>query len=204
MGCEWLTPVKDIIVAFCAIGAASIAYKGLNTWQKELKGKSEYQLAKDVLKSVYKVQEAFKHVRHPAIMGYEYPSDMINNTGHLKDDSRYEGTAHVYTERWKKMDEAFAELEALHLDALVEWGNEHQDKIIELRKLRGELLAAIQDYLHRFKNPHEENWKNTDERKEEISVMYYSGGEHDKFTPKIEAAVSVFDDWLRPYISRDK
>jgi len=51
---ECITAGKDIIVAGSAASAAFFAYLGLSTWRKELKGKSEYQLAKDVLKSVYK------------------------------------------------------------------------------------------------------------------------------------------------------
>ena len=38
----------------------------------------EYQLAKDVLRLVYKVEEAFRHVRNTAIFGYEYSKDMAN------------------------------------------------------------------------------------------------------------------------------
>tara|TARA_R110001583_G_scaffold139368_1_gene291540 strand:+ start:249 stop:869 length:621 start_codon:yes stop_codon:yes gene_type:complete len=206
MSCTWLPIVKDIVVACSAFGAAFIAYSGLGTWQRELKGKSEYQLAKDVLRSVYKVREAFKHVRHPAIMGYEYPEELTTHSGHLQDGSRYEGTAHVYQERWKKMDAAFSELEEQYLEALVEWGSEYQDKIVPLRRCRGELLMAIQDMLHRYKNPEEENWKNREVQANERSVIYHLGedSKHDKFTPEINAAIKLFEDWLREYISREK
>ena len=206
MSCEWLPIVRDIVVAVSAGGAAFIAYKGLDTWQKELKGKSEYQLAKDVLRSVYKVREAFKHVRHPAIFGYEYPKDMTDHTGHLKHECRYDGTTHVYEKRWEKMDEAFSELEEKNLEALVEWGSEHQDTIVPLRKCRGELLMAIQDMLGRYKNPHEKNWKNREEQSEERSVLYHAGedSKYDKFTPEINSAVDLFEKWLRPHVSRSK
>lgn len=54
------------IVALAAAFAAVSAYLGIRTWRAELKGKSEYELAKDLLKAVYKVREAFYHVRHIA------------------------------------------------------------------------------------------------------------------------------------------
>ena len=121
--------LKDIVVGISAASAAYLAYLGLNTWQRELKGKSEYTLAKNTLHAVYKVREAFKHVRHPAIYQYEYPTEMTTNTGHLAQENNYEGTSHVYKERWKKIDDAFKELEDIYLEALVEWGSEHQDII---------------------------------------------------------------------------
>jgi hypothetical protein len=206
MSCEWIPIVKDIVVAISAGGVAYIAYKGLGTWQKELKGKSEYQLAKDVLRSVYKIREVFKHVRNPAIFGYEYPEDMTDHTGHLKNECHYEGTAHVYETRWKKMDEAFIEIEEKNIEALVEWGSEYQDVIIPLRKCRGELLMAIQYMLARYKNPHEKNWKNTEEQAREQSVLYHSSedSKYDKFTPEINSAVDLFEKWLRPHVSRDE
>ncbi len=206
MSCEWIQSTKDIIVAISAGGAALIAYKGLDTWHKELKGKSEYQLAKDVLRSVYKVREAFKHVRNHTIFGYEYPKDITERSGHLKQEHRYEGTAHVYETRWKIMDEAFSELEEKNLEALVEWGSKFQDTIIPLRRCRSELLVAIQDMLERYKNPHEKNWKNREEQAEERSVLYHAGedSKYDQFTPQINSAIDLFEKWLRPHISRNK
>ena len=201
---ECITAGKDIIVAGSAASAAFFAYLGLSTWRKELKGKSEYQLAKDVLKSVYKVREAFKHVRNPVIFQYEYPEEMTDRHGHLKQENRHEGTAHVYQERWKIMDEAFSELEGYHLDAQVEWGAEFQDVIKDLRSCRAELLVAIQRMLERMKDTYDKEVLSVDERAEERSVLYHLGGDskHDKFTPDIDTAIEKFEKWLRPHIKK--
>lgn len=201
---ECITAGKDIVVAIAAALAALFAYLGLSTWRKELKGKSEYQLAKDALKSVYKVREAFKHVRNPAIFQYEYPEEMTNHHGHLKQENRHEGTAHVYQERWKKMDEAFSELESYHLDAQVEWGPEFQDVIKDLRSCRAELLVAIQRMLERMKDTYDREVLSIDEKAEERSVLYHLGtdSKHDKFTPDINAAIGKFEEWLRPHIKK--
>lgn len=206
MSCELISVVKDIVVAISAATATYIAFKGLGAWQRELKGKSEYQLAKDVLRSVYKVREAFKHIRNPMIMSYEYPEEMRSHTGHLKEENRYEGTLHVYEGRWKLMTDAFKELEDRNLEALVEWGSEYQNTIVPLRKCRGELLMAVQDTVGRYKNPHEENWKSRGEMAEEKSILYYLGedSEHDKFTSEINAAIELFEQWLRPHVSRNR
>jgi len=201
---SWITAAKDILVGLSAVAAAIFAFLGLHAWRKELKGRSEYQLAKDVLKSVYKVREAFKHVRHMAIYQYEYPEQMRDHNGHLKREHDYEGTAHVYQKRWEKMDEAFKELEEHHLAAQVEWGSEFQDKIVKLRRCRAELLVAIQQLLERKKNPVRTEMIRSEQAAEERSVLYHIGGdsEYDKFTPQIDDAVNEFDKWLRPHVRK--
>jgi hypothetical protein len=201
---ECITAVKDALVGLSAVSAAVFAYLGLTTWRKELKGKSEYQLAKEVLKSVYKVREAFKHVRNPWIYQYEYPNEMLDDTGHLKREQNYEGTAHVYEKRWEMMTEAFRELEEHHLEAQVEWGSEFQDVITKLRSCKVDLLIAIQQMLEHKKNPREIGLTDAEKHAEERSVLYYHGSDskYDKFTPQIDEAINEFEKWLRPHIKR--
>ncbi len=199
---QLITAAKDILLGLSAASAAFFAYLGLSAWKKELKGKSEYQLAKDVLKSVYRVREGFKHVRHPAIYQYEYPEEMRNHHGPLKREHDHEGTAHVYEKRWEVMEKAFGELEEYHLDAQVEWGSEFQHKIVKLRSCRVNLMIVIQEMLERKKNPREAALSTAEEKAKEQSVLYHIGSDskHDKFTPEIEDAIDEFERWLRPYI----
>ncbi|MHA7879225.1 MAG: hypothetical protein ACX931_05525 [Saccharospirillum sp.] len=201
-----LSEIKDIAVGLSAVFTAFFAFKGISTWRAELKGRSEYQIAKDTLRAVYRVREAFKHVRGPAIYGYEYPEEMTNTQGHLKNEFKHAGTAHVYEKRWKVLHEAFVDLEKCHLEAMVEWGSEYQDVIVPLRKCRVDVQLAIQHLLSRYQNPHEPDWMNVDEQKEQQAILYY-GGENSKyntFTPKIDDAVTKFEVWLRPHVSRKR
>jgi hypothetical protein len=62
---HWLGDSKEQIVSISALIGVYIAFSGLRTWRKELKGKAEYQKAKDVLKAVYRVKDAFMVVRSP-------------------------------------------------------------------------------------------------------------------------------------------
>ena len=80
----WLSALKDLAVAGAAVATAFFAYKGLSAWRSELKGKAEYQIAKDVLRAVYKVRDAFMVVRNPAIWQAEYPDEAFDDHGNLK------------------------------------------------------------------------------------------------------------------------
>ncbi|AHI30082.1 hypothetical protein [Marinobacter similis] len=201
----WLPLLKESVVGVSAGLVALFAYLGLNTWRREIKGKSEYDLAKALLKAVFRVRDGFKHVRNIVIYQFEYPEEMTDKNGHLIAEHRYEGTAHVYETRWKVLESAFRELEDLHLDAQVEWGGQYQEKIMALRECRAELLVAVQQFIESKKSPgFAQEWESQAEKRESHSILYHLGSNsrHDNFTPKIEAAVSEFEAWLRPHIDK--
>lgn len=95
-------------------------------------------------------------------------------------------------------------MEDLNLDAQVEWGQEFQDVIVPLRRCKIDLEIALQDFLEAKKNPHERRLRPSEERAEERSILYYAGEDspHDQFTPRINSAVALFEEKLRPHIKR--
>ena len=198
---RWISTVRDLLVGASAATAAYFAYLGVDAWRRELKGRSEYQLAKDVLKAVYKVREAFNIVRNPVTFSYEYPEEMRGPHGNLEHAHDYEGTEHVYQKRWEYMARAFSELEDLHLIAQVEWGPQHQDVIRKLRGCRGELQIAIQDMLQQKKKPRALSKREMS--REERSVLYDVGrdSKFGQFTREIDEAIADFEKWLRPKIT---
>lgn len=196
---------RDQIVSIAAVLAAIFAFLGLRTWRAEIKGRSEYELAKKLLKSVYKVREAFYHVRHPAIYQYEYPKEMCDYYGHLEKEHDYEGTEHVYKARWKLMDDAFKKLENFNLDAQVEWGNEFVEIIVPLRECCADLLTAIQQHLRTKKKDRPSvDSLSKDEGEDMDDKLYFYGhnSEHEKFQTQINKAIRSFEDRLRPIISK--
>lgn len=132
-----------------------------------------------------------------------YPEEMRSPSGHLREEKKYEGTAHVYEKRWEQISSSFKELEEYHLQAQVEWGPEFQNRIEKLRRCRVELMSAIQDLLEGYKNPGVRAATTPQENREARSVLYWGGGsEFDKFTPQIDDAIDEFETWLRPKVSK--
>ncbi len=197
-----LASSSDQVVAIAAASTAVFVYIGLRTWRHELKGRSEYELSKKVLKAVYKVRDAFYHVRHLAIYQFEYPEDMRNYHGHLKSEHNYEGTAHVYETRWKVLIDAFRELEEHNLEAQVEWGDEFLEIVRPLRSCKTDLEIALQRFLESKKSSREEEGISKDEWKDIESKIYFYGkdSKYEKFQPQIDAAIKLFEDRLRPII----
>lgn len=203
---SYFDAASNSITAVAAIVASTFAYLGLRTWRDQLKGASEYALAKELMKAVYRVREAFKHVRNPAMYVYEYPEGMRDEHGDLKKECRAAGIGHAYEERFKILTDAFRILEDKNLDAQVEWGADFAQIIVPLRKCRAELQITLQAYIESLKPRFGYSRTSTaEERRKADSVMYYFGeepSEYDNFTPQINVAISEFEARLRPLIGK--
>jgi hypothetical protein len=105
---EWVTkfaPIfKDLCLAFAAVGGFVIAVLGLRTWWRELKGKTEYDLARRILIATYKIRDAIQNVRNPFMSTSEYASSESRKT---QRETQNEGIAQAYQKRWDSVNEAF-------------------------------------------------------------------------------------------------
>jgi len=146
---------KDYIIAVSALITSYFAYEGLTAWHQQMRGGSQFDNAKNILKAVYKVRDGFSHVRNPFIMAYEYPKEYLYESGmmvgNLKREYNYEGTLHVYEMRFNKLNDAFNELEEVILNAQVEWGRDYLEFIVPLRLCRSVLINNSRTYLDSIK-----------------------------------------------------
>jgi hypothetical protein len=55
-----VTLFKDLATIFAAVAAGIIAIMGYNAWKKQLRGKAEYELARRLLRNVYRVRDAIR------------------------------------------------------------------------------------------------------------------------------------------------
>jgi len=198
--------VKNLVLMLASVTATVVGINGLHTWKRSLRGTEKFTRAKELLKAVFRVRNAFNHVRNPAIWGNEYPKEMVDVNGYLKAESEYEGYVHVYEQRWKVLAEAFRDLENEILLAEVEWGDEVNSLILPIRKCHVELKMAIQDHLEARKPGGFGHKTVSEEMKKGREKMYKVAGdaELDPFSPEIEAAVKRFEDRLRPVIRGDE
>jgi hypothetical protein len=71
---EVLAVVKDIVLMGTAVAAMYVAFKGLGTWNRQLKGGAEYELTRRLLRSTYRMRETMKAVRNPVVFQHEQPA----------------------------------------------------------------------------------------------------------------------------------
>ena len=102
---------KDIVLAVAAITGSVVAVMGLDTWKRQLRGHSEYELSRRILVSLYKYRDAINGVRHPAMLSYEMPEppdEIIDSMN--REQIRFFGISHAYQKRWDKVQDVKATL----------------------------------------------------------------------------------------------
>ena len=200
---EIITTLKDIVIAIAAAVGAWIAYQGLNTWNRQLKGSAEYELARRLLKCTYKLRDALKGVRHPAMWAAEMPSPPAEDAKSMKWDERhYYGLSRAYEMRWQKVADIRTELQAEALEAETLWGQDVHQQFKQLYDLQVELLMAVRNYLS-VSDPSElpETKKALQEiRRKQRNILYDHLTDEDEFTRDINSAISSIETYLKPHL----
>ena len=135
--------IRDIIVAIAAGVTAFVAYSGLEKWKAELRGKADYEVARSLIKSIYKLRDEIGYCRSPFIPAQEFPDGYQGFAGGGTFDDEGRAYAHVYSNRWTPVGEAAQQFDANLLEAEALWGFEIKEKSADLRQHIQKLSSSI-------------------------------------------------------------
>ena len=112
---ETFTLIKDSCTIILTGVGVYVAFRGLSTWRRQLKGNYEYELTKKLLKSLYTARDVIKSIRSPMVFAGESVQAIKqlseNPTEELKDFHRsYDHLGYVYQLRWEKYNSIAADL----------------------------------------------------------------------------------------------
>jgi hypothetical protein len=194
--------IQSVVVSVAAIVTTVVAVRGIAAWRAQLKGSSEYERAKALMRSVYQTRRAFSIVRNPMMHGYEYPEDMRQQFD-VTPQIEAERTMHAYAKRFEALDRAWKTLQEEVLEAEVEWGTDTKFRDL-LNKMWGfvvDLQFAVQWTIERKRSPRDPA-PDYLKRAEARSVLYELGpdSKYDSFTPQLDELVRDFEKATRPYI----
>ena len=205
---EIATLFKDIVLSGAAITGAVVAVKGLGTWQRQLKGQSEYELSRRILVTLFKYRDAINGVRHPAMWAYEMPTPSEDEAKSMSlEKIRFYGTSKAYQARWDKVQSERTSLYADLLEAEAIWGNELKDLFKNVFGLEHELFTRVRHYIELI-NPDTDK-----ESKEAISnidkkgrdIMYDNlSDEPDEYKKDLISAIEKIEKYLKPKLSHEK
>jgi len=205
---EVISIIKDFILAGAAFTGATVAVKGLGTWQRQLKGQSEYELSRRILVTLFKYRDAINDVRHPVMWAYEMPNPPEEEAKTMSDSQvRSYGTSKAYQARWDKVQTERAALYADMLEAEALWGAELNSLFKTVFDLQHELFTKIRHYLELI-NPDtsdasKEAIKNIDGKSRDI--MYdISTDEPDEYKQDLLNAIERIELYLKPKLSHEK
>ena len=185
-----------------ALTVAIIAGLGLQSWRKQLKGKTEYELAQKYLKAAYKIREALARVRNPILSAAETYEAMkeTNIQGNPVTDPKVQTRceAAVYQRRWQKVQEAFLDLDSISLEAEAFWGKGVKDNLKPLRQCGSILMGNIELHFRQKEKPPREYDSEAEKKRESIIYSFPDDPSDNPFSNEITNAVNLIEDFIRP------
>ena len=186
---------KDVISIIGTLGALIIGGLGLFTWSRQLKGTSEYELAKKAVLSTYEVQQALQSVRNPILY---LSKEEVEAGRRLQEEQR------IYEDRLNHLNEKWAELQTIRLETKVIWSDKAHNIFNGLQERIGEVRGAI--WLHFWmKGAYAGPGTTIDNNRERViendKVVYFSS-ENDDFSKLISESVRSIENFFSPKIRR--
>jgi hypothetical protein len=197
--------VKDIVAIVSMIAGIYVAISGLSTWKKQLKGSSEYAVAKQVLKIVYTLRNSISELRNPFISAEEIYS-AISETGIDVDKTKptpgAEGEIAAFWVRWKKVYNNYIDLDENAIEAEVLWGNDAKNAFDKMKRKVFELNNDLDFYLYhlRLKDPSSEELEMRQKLAQKI--MSFKDNLNDKYWVEFQTTIQEIENISRPIIEK--
>jgi len=174
---------KDVFSIIGTIGALIIGALGLSTWRRQLRGTSEYELAKKAILKAYEVQQALQTVRTRML---HLSKEEVEAGRMLEEEQR------IYSERMNHLNEKWAELQTIRLETKVVWSDDAHSCFNEIQKRIGDLKGAV--WLHfwmkgAYAGPGATVDNNPDRVNENNKIVYFDSDD-DEFSAKIIESIN--------------
>lgn len=193
--------IKDIALGGAAVTTACVAYKGVEKWKKELRGKASFEVARELIKSIYKLRDELSYCRSPFIEAAEFPDGYRGSLGKHSSEEQGQAWAHVYSKRWEPVGNAMQGFDTAVLEAEALWGNQIKEKAKELRQcvrcLQVDIEATISNEYSGG-----EDFKVFDFAKKVRSSVSDTKSKVNELTIKINVAIGGLETEIRPHLSR--
>jgi len=198
-----ITDLKEILVGGAAIVTASVAIFGLKTWNRELRGKANFEVARGLIRATYKLRDDIASCRSPLVTGQEFPADYYDPQEENSHEKKALGWAHVYKNRWKPVWSSLQEFDAQTLEAEALWGHEVKLKTDKLRHCVNTLNVSIEEVIS-DKASGGRNFES--DRKFGIrmrnNTAAHGSDDNNSLSTQISDAITGIEDLIRPHLER--
>ena len=135
-----LEDLKEIVVTGAAAFTVWAAWQGLQTWRRQLKGQTEYDNARKLLRSAYAVRDAVTYIRQ-----YRDPIERFDPSVARGADSAK--LTEMYNNRWQPLREALSDFRVEKVGAEALWGSGVSNTVQPIETLLRDLHVATEQYL---------------------------------------------------------
>ena len=197
-----LSEIEHVTVTVAAAATAIVAWSGVTAWRRQLRGQTEYAVARVALRAAYRVRDSLGMVRSPFVSSGEQGAALAevdpqdNNADPNSDEARARGLAAAYQVRWRAVASALSDLDLARVEAEAMWGSEAVQCFVGLRSCAQELNVALFMYLRRQQERYSLGPRSDFDAQMERTV--FGMGEDDPYAAKVKSAVDALEAYFRP------
>ncbi len=184
---ESTTNLTDYVTAIAAVTGVIIAGLGLGAWKKQLRGTSEYELAKRLMLQVYQLRDALQAARNPFLSVSEGDKDDTEET--------WEITA--YKKRWDVVRGILSEFYVTSLEAEVVWDDNTKKSKKSLLGLVHDLNFALEMFIRQKKDK-----AFADDFHKDYEDTIYHISDEDKYSKSLNQAVQSYEKILKQHLKK--
>lgn len=185
--------ILNIIVKLIPLAGVWIAWQGLDTWRRQIKGTDKYKIASELLLEVYRVREGIGIVRTPLVQFR--PTDDKNVS---KEMNEFYGYVEAMERRWKELLEPVARLSLIALKAEVHLNKDIKEKVDELMKLVRELQVTYEQYLD-VRRPGS-GFKEPDDFDRDARKVLWAKPTDDDYKERVLTSIRSIEDLARKHL----
>jgi len=196
--------LKDAIVGSAAIVTAAVALWGVNSWTRELRGRTEFDAALALMRAAYKLREELFASRSPLISSAEYPEGSPLREGLRADtNERWKAHAFLFNERTAGVRAALSEFDTRTLESEAILGQAVRDAVEPLRGNAFTLFAAIDAYMGNIASDGEDFKANQEFGRQIRSEVFGTRNAKDnKLSSSILSSVQQLEAFAAPHLRR--
>lgn len=198
----FMAVLQPAVLVISAITGAAVAVKGLATWRTQLKGRSEYDLARRFLRATLELRDAIARVRAPFMSAGEIQAAAdeagIKLTWGPGDKNHVEASRVARNMRWQGVHEAASALRVEELEAEVLWGRDVAKCSAALHAAITRVAVAEQEFYDRHGDREGGNPRDWEAIPPLRRIMWGSGSGEDQMAREIEDGVAEVEKAIRP------
>lgn len=204
-----MTPVeiasilKDSVLAGAACATVTIAFLGLNTWNRQLRGHADFEAARSLAKALYSLRDEVQIARSALVRGDEFPPGYFEGPRSSKPPSdEAEAWVHVYSERLKPVGEAVREFDTATLEAEALWGQSVRDRARDLHGCLRTLRSGMEAVIENARSGGEDFKADREFGKQVRADISARSDGSDPLSQRIRVAIEAMETNIRPHLRR--
>lgn len=196
--------VKDIVVMVASITGMYVAFKGLSTWKRQIKGQTEYSLAKETLINIYKTRDEIIRFRTPFMTTKEQPAPPEDKIKEMTpDEIRFYGLSEAYYNRLERVVSAKSILLVNLTESEAMWGTELKKLSEKYFKHERYLTSKLNFYLAMMNPKIDKRLAESHLSDMEVihKIIFDSLDESDDYNKKLNEFIKPMEEYLRSKMS---